>query len=95
VTVKVEDAMTAEVLTMEPERTLRDAARFMTEHGIGAAVVIDPEAPGPGIITERDLVRSLGRGDNPDSEQKHKAPKLTSKAQQQGNQCQIRERKST
>jgi signal-transduction protein with cAMP-binding, CBS, and nucleotidyltransferase domain len=68
VTVKVEDAMTAEVLTMEPERSLRDAARFMTEHRVGAAVVIDPEAPGPGIITERDLVHSLGRGENPDNE---------------------------
>jgi signal-transduction protein with cAMP-binding, CBS, and nucleotidyltransferase domain len=68
VTVKVEDAMSDQVLTMEPERSLRDAARFMTDHNIGAAVVIDPEAPGPGIITERDLVRSLGRGENPDNE---------------------------
>jgi CBS domain-containing protein len=78
VTVKVEDAMTDQVLTMEPERSLRDAARFMTEHNIGAAVVIDPEAPGPGIITERDLVRSLGRGENPDSE--YVKDHLTSKA---------------
>ena len=67
-TVKVEDAMTDRVLTMEPERTLRDAARFMTKHNVGAAVIIDPEAPGPGIITERDLVRSLGRGEDPDRE---------------------------
>jgi len=78
VTVKVEDAMTEEVLTMEPERSLRDAARFMTEHNIGAAVVIDPEAPGPGIITERDLVRSLGRGQDPDRE--HVKDHLTSRA---------------
>jgi signal-transduction protein with cAMP-binding, CBS, and nucleotidyltransferase domain len=35
---------------------------------VGAAVIIDPEQPGPGIITERDLVRSLGKGGNPDSE---------------------------
>ena len=67
-TVKVEDAMSDEVLTMEPERSLRDAARFMHEHNIGAAVVIDPEGQGPGIITERDLVRSLGKGENPDRE---------------------------
>jgi CBS domain-containing protein len=78
VTVKVEDAMTDQVLTMEPERSLREAARFMTEHNIGAAVVIDPEAPGPGIITERDLVRSLGRGHDPDRE--HVKDHLTSKA---------------
>jgi CBS domain-containing protein len=66
--VKVRDAMTEEVLTMTPGRTLRDAARFMADHNVGAAVIIDPEQPGPGIITERDLVRSLGAGEDPDSE---------------------------
>jgi signal-transduction protein with cAMP-binding, CBS, and nucleotidyltransferase domain len=40
----------------------------MNDHNVGAAVVMDPEQPGPGIITERDLVRSLGRGEDPDSE---------------------------
>ena len=62
------EAMTEEVLTITPERSLRDAARFMTEHNVGAAVIMDPEQPGPGIITERDLVRSLGRGEDPDRE---------------------------
>ena len=65
---KVQDAMTPDVLTITPERSLREAARFMTENNVGAAVIMDPEQPGPGIITERDLVRSLGRGENPDSE---------------------------
>src|SRR3954463_8441121 len=65
---KVQDAMTPDVLTITPERSLRDAARFMTENNVGAAVIIDPEQPGPGIITERDLVRSLGKGENPDTE---------------------------
>ena len=66
---KVRDAMTEHVLTITPGRSLRDAARFMTEHNVGAAVIIDPEQPGPGIITERDLVRSLGAGEDPDREQ--------------------------
>ena len=74
----VRDAMTEEVLTMTPGRTLREAARFMTEHNVGAIVVIDPEQPGPGIVTERDLVRSLGRGQDPDTETV--AGNLTSKA---------------
>ena len=65
---KVRDAMTKQVLTITPGRTLRDAAKFMTEHNIGAVVVMDPEQPGPGIVTERDLVRSLGRGEDPGSE---------------------------
>src|SRR5213080_2178420 len=66
--VKVRDAMTDEVLTITPGRTLREAARFLTDHNVGAAVIMDPEQPGPGIITERDLVRSLGAGEDPDVE---------------------------
>jgi signal-transduction protein with cAMP-binding, CBS, and nucleotidyltransferase domain len=65
---KVREAMTERVLTITPGRTLRDAARFMADHNVGAAVIIDPEQPGPGIITERDLVRSLGAGEDPDTE---------------------------
>jgi CBS domain-containing protein len=60
--------MTENVLTMTPGRTLRAAATFMSDHNVGAVVVIDPEEPGPGIITERDVVRSLGRGEDPDQE---------------------------
>jgi CBS domain-containing protein len=56
------------VLTINPGHSLRDAARVMTERKVGAAVVIDPEQPGPGIITERDILYSLGRGEDPDSE---------------------------
>ena len=65
---KVRDAMTEHVFTITPGRTLREAAAFMTEHNVGAAVIMDPEEPGPGIVTERDLVRSLGAGEDPDSE---------------------------
>jgi len=31
-------------------------------------VIMDPEQPGPGIFTERDLVRSIGKGESPDDE---------------------------
>ena len=55
--------MTGDVLTFTPGRSLRDAAKFMADHNVGAVVIIDPEQPGPGIITERDLVRSLGKGE--------------------------------
>jgi signal-transduction protein with cAMP-binding, CBS, and nucleotidyltransferase domain len=67
--VKVRDAMTEEVLTITPGRSLREAARFLMEHNVGAAVIMDPDQPGPGIVTERDLVRSLGSGDDMDAEQ--------------------------
>src|SRR6476469_513754 len=66
--VRVRDAMTERVLTMSPDRSLRDAAQFMTEHNVGAAVILDPEEPGPGIVTERDVVRSIGAGGDPASE---------------------------
>jgi CBS domain-containing protein len=59
--------MTEHVLTITPGRSLRDAARFMSEHNVGAAVILDPEQPGPGIVTERDVVRSLGAGEDPDA----------------------------
>jgi CBS domain-containing protein len=64
----VRDGMSKVVLTVGPQHTLRDAARLMAERRVGAAVVIDPESPGLGIITERDLLESVGRGQDADSE---------------------------
>src|SRR3954468_10978564 len=66
---QVKDGMTEAVLTVGPSHTLRDAARAMTSKKVGAAVVNDPEQPGPGIITERDLLESIGAGQDPDKEQ--------------------------
>jgi CBS domain-containing protein len=40
----------------------------MYRRSVGAAVVLDPEAPGPGVITERDILTSVGKGEDPDSE---------------------------
>jgi CBS domain-containing protein len=65
---KVRVGMSNVVLTINPGHTLRDAARAMAERRVGAAVVIDPEQPGPGIITERDVLNSVGAGENPDTE---------------------------
>jgi CBS domain-containing protein len=56
------------VLTVGPGHSLREAARQMAQRGLGAAVVMDPDAAGPGIITERDLLESLGAGQDPDTE---------------------------
>ena len=65
---QVRDGMSSVILTVGPGHTLRDAARAMTERKVGAAIVIDPDQPGPGIITERDLLDSIGRGQDPDKE---------------------------
>ncbi|HMI70595.1 MAG TPA: CBS domain-containing protein [Solirubrobacteraceae bacterium] len=60
--------MSKVVLTVGPGHSLRDAARLMAERRVGAAVVMDPDSPGPGIITERDLLEAMGRGQDADSE---------------------------
>ena len=65
---EVRNGMSSVVLTVGPLHTLREAARAMAERQVGAAVVIDPDQPGPGIFTERDLLDSLGRGEDSETE---------------------------
>ena len=65
---QVRDGMSKVVLTVGPGHTLREAARLMAARRVGAAVVMDPDSPGLGIITERDLLESLGRGQDVDAE---------------------------
>jgi len=65
----VREGMSTLVLTVGPGHTLRQAATQMAERRVGAAIVLDPDAMGPGIITERDILLSLGRGEDPDTEQ--------------------------
>ena len=64
----VRDGMNEIVVTVGPDHTLREVARRMTERNVGAAVVMDSEGSGPGIITERDILRSNGRGEDVDAE---------------------------
>jgi CBS domain-containing protein len=65
---EVREGMSSVVLTVGPGHTLREAARLMTDRDVGAAVVIDEQTPGPGIISERDILNSVGRGEDPDGE---------------------------
>jgi CBS domain-containing protein len=65
---QVRDGMSTIVLTVGPGHTLREAARLMANRSVGAAVVMDPEAQGTGIFTERDLLESIGSGQDPDGE---------------------------
>jgi CBS domain-containing protein len=65
---QVRDGMSDVVLTIGPGHSLRDAASSMSQRQVGAAVVLDPEAPGPGVITERDILSSIGDGEDPDTE---------------------------
>jgi CBS domain-containing protein len=64
----VRDGMSKTVLTVGPGHTLRRVAQLMSERKVGAAVVLDPDGAGPGIVTERDILESVGAGQDPDRE---------------------------
>jgi CBS domain-containing protein len=65
---QVRDGMSSMVLTVGPGHTLRAAAKLMSSRKVGAAVVLDPDAAGPGILTERDVLDAIGHGQDPDTE---------------------------
>ena len=65
---QVHEGMSQTVLTVGPGHSLRAVARLMADRRVGAAVVMDPEGHGPGIITERDILIAVGEGQDPDAE---------------------------
>jgi CBS domain-containing protein len=65
---QVHEGMSRTVLTVGPGHTLRAVARLMSERHVGAAVVMDPDGHGPGIITERDILVAVGAGQDPAGE---------------------------
>ena len=65
---QVRDGMSPEVLTVGPDHTLRAASKAMSARRVGAAVVHDPDGDGVGILTERDVLASIGAGQDPDVE---------------------------
>lgn len=54
----VGEVMTRSLIVVDPDRDLREAARIMLEHKIGALPVLDG-ALLVGILTETDLVRAF------------------------------------
>jgi len=65
---QVKDGMSEVSVSVGPTHTLREAARMMVERKTGAALVVDADLPTPSIVTERDLLISVARGENPDEE---------------------------
>jgi signal-transduction protein with cAMP-binding, CBS, and nucleotidyltransferase domain len=65
---QVRDGMSEITLTVGPSHTLREAAQKMVEKGTGAALVFDDEQPTPSVVTERDLLISIARDQDPDTE---------------------------
>ncbi|MGO4869510.1 MAG: CBS domain-containing protein [Roseiarcus sp.] len=51
-----------DVLTTQPHRTVKEVAALLAARGVGAAVVSDDAIGVLGIVSERDIVRAIGRG---------------------------------
>lgn len=64
---QVREAMSSSIVSIGPDHTLRQAAALMSNRGVGAAVVVDPDSHGYGILTERDILRAIGAGLDPDA----------------------------
>jgi CBS domain-containing protein len=64
----VGDAMTREVLMVGPGHTLREVAKVLSSRRVGSAVVHDTDGSGIGIITERDILRSVAADEDLDEE---------------------------
>src|SRR5579871_272270 len=65
---RVREGMSDVIVTVGPGHSLRDAAEAMCRRNVGAAVVVDPDGAGPGVITERDILRSVASGEDPDEQ---------------------------
>ena len=63
----VKDAMSADLLVVGVGDTVAEAARLMMKRGVGAAVVVDEGIPVAGIITERDVMRAVADGRDPEA----------------------------
>jgi len=62
---KLTDLMTSQVMTVEPDASLRDAAALMADLRLGALPVYDGHAL-QGMITDRDITcRAVARGLDP------------------------------
>ena len=49
------------VITLDPDRTLADAARLLEKNGIGTIVITAGDDIILGILSERDIVRAIAR----------------------------------
>jgi len=63
---KLESILTTKgsgVLTVRVEQTLNEAVGMLGQHNVGALVVVDQTGKPAGIISERDVIRALARGE--------------------------------
>ena len=64
----VGEVMNPVTAVVGPTHTLRQAAQRMIQHNTGAAIVMDHALQGPAVVGERDLLRAIATGLDPDIE---------------------------
>lgn len=57
----IKEYMKTDVVSVDKEAKLAEIAKIMTEKNIGSVIVVENNKP-IGIITERDIVRAIGKG---------------------------------
>jgi CBS domain-containing protein len=70
--VKVSEVMTKEVVTVGPHYNVADVASLMDAKGIGSVIVLEEERV-LGILTERDILKVIGAGEDPKNVAAHEA----------------------
>ena len=61
----VKDVMNRNVIVGKPDVTLKEASKVMSQYHIGSLVVVEKEKI-VGIITERNVLKSVAQGKNPE-----------------------------
>jgi CBS domain-containing protein len=56
--VEVSEAMTRDVVTVEPSTSLREAAELLIRHKVGCLPVVKPDGVLVGLLTETDLLKA-------------------------------------
>lgn len=62
--VKVKEIMKKYVITVDPEATMADVSRIMTNNRVGSLVIIEGNKP-VGIVTDSDIVSVIAEGKSP------------------------------
>ncbi len=61
---KVRDIMTADLITVDKDRNLKDVLHMMEEHGVTKVPVVDANGKLLGIVTDGKIADKLGRAHN-------------------------------
>ena len=64
--VKVKEIMKKYVITVDPDATLADVSRIMTNNRVGSLVIVKGNKP-VGIVTDSDIVTIVAEGKSPKS----------------------------